>query len=69
MRNRLTRDELVDLVEDESTIDEIINLQKDIKEYTYFRQARDLGITYTPSDLTFSQMILFNSIRECVDGK
>lgn len=69
MRNRLTREELIDLVEDENTVEEIIKLQKEIKEYTYFKQARDLGITYTPKDLSFSRMILFSSIRECIDGK
>jgi hypothetical protein len=69
MRNRLTREELIDLVEDESTIDGIIDLQREIREYTYFKQAREIGITFTPKDLTFSKMLLFSSIRECIDGK
>jgi hypothetical protein len=41
---------------------------KDVYRYSYFKRAREIGIVYSKSDLTFTDMMLFSFIKEKLDG-
>jgi hypothetical protein len=48
----------------EYAADMILEIVKDISKYGVFEQMKDLGITFRPDDLCFTDFLLFKWIRE-----
>ncbi len=45
----------------------IMKVKKDIERYSFFDRAVKLGITFTKSDLSFSDMVLFSFIKDAIN--
>jgi len=54
---------------DETKANLIIEVVRDVFEYSYFTSSKDLGINYGPNDLSFSKMMLYSWIKEAIGGR
>ena len=57
------------MVGDKEKEDGIWSVVKDIERYSFFNKGLSLGISYTPKDLSFTDMLLFNWIKEGESGR
>lgn len=60
---------LIDLLEgDIEKVDKIFKVRRDVGRFLYFKGAVDLGINFTPRDLSFSDLLVFGWIKDAADG-
>lgn len=60
----MTREELENLVDDKDTVNKIIDTVSYIGKYIHFSNSVDLGIRYLPSDVSFTDSLLFAWIKD-----
>ena len=66
----MTEEELLGLLDgDKIKVDLILSIVRDVMEYSYFDSSKNLGVTYRPSDLSFSKMMLYSWIKEATSGR
>jgi hypothetical protein len=53
---------------DEIKAKKIFKIKDDVNKYTFFKRSTDIGITYRPTDLSFSDSMIFSWIKEGLDG-
>jgi len=55
---------------DEFKTDKILEVVKDVLNYSFYESSLKVGITYSPKDLTFSKVLLYSWIKEAIgDGR
>ena len=64
----MTRDDLVQLVDDDSA-KEIISVAKDIRSYYAFKSAIKIGVTVGLNDIPFEKMMVFSWIEEVINDR
>ena len=60
---------MLGLVEDEERVDKIIEVTRDVHRYGFYKSSIDIGVGYSPRDLTFSQMMLYSWIKDGLSGR
>jgi hypothetical protein len=45
----------------------IIDVTNDISRYSYYKSSLNIGINYSPKDLSFSEMLIFSWIKDGLD--
>jgi hypothetical protein len=60
----LKREDLINLTGDSDLSEKIVEVSKLINKYCYFFNSVDLGVKYTPQDLSFSEMMLYSWIKD-----
>ena len=64
VRNNLSANDLEKLLGDRKQAEAIVSVTKIINKYCYFANSIDLGITYRPDDISFSESMLFSWIKD-----
>lgn len=60
---------LSDLVGDKDKEEKIWATTRDVARFVFFNNSISLGISYGPESLSFTDMMLFNWIKEGVSGR
>jgi hypothetical protein len=69
VRNSIGDEELIGLVNDSEKAKKIISVKSDIFRYLYFSESKEMGIFYGPSDMSFTDMMLFTWIKDGLGGR
>ena len=63
-RNGLKIDELSRLIGNEKSAADILEVSRLVNKFCYFSNAIEIGVTYSPRDLSFSEMLIFSWIKD-----
>jgi hypothetical protein len=52
------------LTNDPKLSEEIIEVKKLVNKYCFYSNSIEIGVTYSPRDMSFSEMMLFSWIKD-----
>jgi hypothetical protein len=56
--------DLEKLLGDRKQAEEIVKVVRIVQKYCYYANSIDIGITYRPTDLSFSESLLYSWIKD-----
>lgn len=60
----MKKDDLAKLLGDDKKASDILKVSELVNKYCFFSNSLDIGVTYSPRDLSFTDMLIYSWIKD-----